>query len=211
MQVDLLFTPEFREQFAGGVVFEYNTELLNSLAPYPFSEYGPGNFGVGYFSPESCDDIETNCVYNRFPQFETLSAKYGDVDVSDEASLTDAPETGDPPECPSDFAPVSNFEWPSASVEDRSCPGKVFVTCPAVPDECTGLGVPFEAPPTISPQPTVAPTTLAPTTTMAPTTASPTGAPSTDSPTRTEESGANGMQSCVTVVALTWLLAGGWN
>lgn len=173
-QVDLLFTPAYREQFVGGVVFEYNTELINSLATYPFSGYAPGNFGLGYFTPEDCDDINTNCSYVPFPQYHTLSEKYLAVDVSDEPLLSEVSEEAlSPPECPDLFDPLINFDWPSAALADRSCPGPVYVTCPAVPDECTGLGVPYQAQPTDAPQPTEAPT-LAPTTeTQFPTTSEP--------------------------------------
>lgn len=160
-QVDALFSERYRQEFVGGVVFEYNTESLNSLAPYPFNEYGEGNFGLGYFEPESCDDIDTPCRFTPFSQFNVLSAKYAAVDTSTESLVSDTPDERPFRACPAQFPFLGSFAWPSSSLPDRECPGKVYVTCPGVPNECTGLGVPFqvEPPMTLAPFP---PTTLSP-------------------------------------------------
>ena len=39
--------PEYREQFAGGFVFEYSTEKIfaQESSPWPFREFGPQNSG----------------------------------------------------------------------------------------------------------------------------------------------------------------------
>ena len=62
-------------------MFEFSTEKVYAEAdsPYPFNTYGLGNYGVGYFAPEDCDDIDIPCEYVRFPQFDTLATKYANV------------------------------------------------------------------------------------------------------------------------------------
>jgi hypothetical protein len=141
--VDALFSSRYREVFVGGAVFEYSTELLYSLSPYPFTMFGQGNYGIGYFTPEKCDDITMPCVYQPFPQFAVLATKYGAVDISDEPNLKNYdPATETLPTCPSEIPPLSTFTWPSASLDDLSCPGPVYVECPNVPTECKTLPVP---------------------------------------------------------------------
>lgn len=154
-QVDALYSARYRQEFVGGVVFEYSTESINSLAPYPFKEYGEGNFGLGYFQPESCDDIETPCQFTPFPQFSILSNKYAEVDTSSEPILSDLPIEHLYHVCPAQFPLLGSYEWASSSMPDRECPGKVYVTCPGVPNECTGLGVPFQTTPPTSAAPQV--------------------------------------------------------
>jgi hypothetical protein len=49
-----------------------------------------------------------------------------------------------PPACPADFPPLQSYVWSTSATPNRECPGKVYVTCPAVPDECVSLGVPVQ-------------------------------------------------------------------
>jgi 1,3-beta-glucanosyltransferase GAS5 len=166
VDVDALFSSRYREEFVGGAVFEYSTELINSLSPYPFVTYGEGNYGIGYFTPEDCDEITTPCVYEPFPQFTTLATKYDAVDTSDEPNLKSYnPANLTFPTCPSLFPPLSNFTWPSASVADLSCPGIVYVECTNanVPAECSNLGIQSLTPMTPSPAAPAASPTKAPT------------------------------------------------
>ena len=148
LQVEALFSKEFREEFVGGFAFEYSTEkvLSEATSAYPFTTYGPQNTGVGYFTPETCDDVVTECEYKRFPQFDTLADKYQAVDTSDEAnaifykrSWPDDPQT---PECPDKFPPLSSFTWPSDSVALQECPVEVPVFCAGVPIECNVVTLP---------------------------------------------------------------------
>lgn len=160
IDVDALFTQRYRDTFVGGLVFEYSTELENSLSPYPFVTYGNGQFGIGYFTPENCDDLTIPCVYQPFPQFETLATKYAAVDVSDEPNIDDYVITDTShPQCPSHFPALSTLKWPSASTEDLACPNFVYVQCPNVPEECANLGIAtiLTAAPTTSPSPTKSP------------------------------------------------------
>jgi 1,3-beta-glucanosyltransferase GAS5 len=142
----VLFSDRFRNEFVGGVVFEYSTEKINSLAPYPFDQYGEGNFGLGYLTPEDCDDVSIPCQFTPFPQFSVLAAKYGAVDTTAEPMMSDdvAIDQQQPPSCPVQFPPLQSYEWPTSATSDRECPGQVYINCPSVPDECDGLGIPFQ-------------------------------------------------------------------
>ena len=167
VDVDALFSSRYREVFVGGAVFEYSTELINTVSTYPFTTFGQGNFGIGYLTPEECDDITIPCVYQPFPQFATLAAKYGAVDVSGEPNLSNYSPTANItlPSCPSEIPPLNSFTWASASTVDLSCPGLNYVDCPSIPTECANLGnkfltTPAPAAPTASPtkSPLVSPT-----------------------------------------------------
>lgn len=202
LQVQDLFAPEYRAQFVGGVVFEYNTEAINSAAPYPFTTYGPGNFGLGRFDPMDCNDVDIPCTFTPFPQFDTLTSRYAAVDTSEEVTLQNLIVTGEEiplPTCPAGLPRLDSFEWPV--VIDRECPGEVFVQCPdtTFPVECTNLGiqltgafldrtlVPSTTPTTASPAamlPTTAPTEIPAEITTDPTSVQPTESP-TESPVLT--------------------------
>jgi hypothetical protein len=177
LDVDALFSQRYRNALVGGIVFEYSTELIYSASPYPFVTFGTGNFGVGYFTPEDCDDITIPCVYIPYPQFEILASKYAAADFSDEPNIDDyvvADSTY--PQCPPQIPALNTFTWPSASTEDMACPNFVYLECPNVPEDCWNLGIESIA----TSQPT-APTSMSPT--NSPSTSaesiSPTNAPST--------------------------------
>jgi 1,3-beta-glucanosyltransferase GAS5 len=147
LQVEALYSKRFREQFAGGFVFEYSTEkkLAQETSPYPFNTFGPDNFGVGYFQPEDCDDVTTPCEYVPFPQFDTLAEKYEAVDTSDEANSVFYRRgwlNPDPPACPDKFPPLNTFVWPSDSVGSETCPVETPVFCPGVPVSCNVVTLP---------------------------------------------------------------------
>jgi hypothetical protein len=158
LQVDLLFSQRFRNEFAGGVVFEYSTEAINTLARPPYTTYGDGNYGVGFFEPDDCDDINIPCSYVPFPQFDTLAEKYAAVNTIDMPGLEEYVDIEMTlPVCPSPNPPLSSFTWASAEIEDRACPNPVFVFCPGVPTECSNFGMVL-ANPTLAPTVSVKPT-----------------------------------------------------
>jgi 1,3-beta-glucanosyltransferase GAS5 len=164
LDIDALFSSDYREEFAGGFVFEYSTEKVNAEAdsPYPFNSYGPGNYGVGYFAPEDCDDINIPCEFVRFPQFNTLAAKFESVDVSGEPALSGyTPPAETVPDCPATFYAVSAYTWPADNIENLVCWGDGGFTCPNTSCEST---------PTQPSQtnPAVEPSTLSPGSTAAP-------------------------------------------
>lgn len=189
LQVDAIFSSTYSAEFAGGFVFEYSTELVfaEHTSPYPFTTYGSGNYGVGYFSPETCSDIDINCTYVPFPQFDNLATKYAAVDTSFEPSIDSySPNPTNAPVCPAAIPPLSSFVWPAASVVDMACPTPLTVYCPNIPVECITTTVPGTTTPTTTP----GTTTDTPTTTPAngtPTTKKPASAPVASKPSSSQQ------------------------
>ncbi|KAG6594196.1 putative glycoside hydrolase [Phytophthora cinnamomi] len=92
LQTGWLYSSDFRKVFSGGFAFEYSTELQNSAfstpaSVYPFTSYGPQNYGLGYFSPADCDHTSVACVYNPMPNYDNLTAQYNATDISSESSM----------------------------------------------------------------------------------------------------------------------------
>jgi hypothetical protein len=166
LQVEALFSADYEEYFAGGIVFEFSAEKAfieeNSDASYPFREYSRFNWGLGYYTPEDCDDIDIACSFTPYPEFDTLAEKYAATSTSVSSDFdTYSPLDLDVTECPSNFPPLSSFTWESASIDDLDCVGPNYVfICPNSPPECVP---PFaQTPPAPSPPATIAPTTGAP-------------------------------------------------
>lgn len=123
----LLERPELRDIFAGGFVFEYSTEAENAKvhSPYPFKKFGKQNYGLGYFSPEHCDDINQPCEYNPFP-----SSKYLlDAFLSFRTVNLTTTYKYEPPMhrrgrsvCPSGFRSIYNFTWEADTNILDECP-----------------------------------------------------------------------------------------
>lgn len=130
LQVETLFSPVYLQEFTGGFVFEYSIERVNAMSPWPFEEFGSGRYGVGYFAPENCDDINITCSYVPTPEFENLSAAYAAVSVNTPPASSARSEVT---ECPEQFPALSSFDWSSDSVISRQCPQPVTVSCPVVP------------------------------------------------------------------------------
>jgi len=218
VQARALFTPEFSDVFAGGFVFEYSTEESLSTAeygapsPYPFTTYGRDNYGVGYFSPEFCDDVDTFCEYNPFPNYSTLQSIYTNANavgvVNRDSFVPDSDRIGRDT-CPEEIRNMKEFNWDMVDQqEDLQCATTAGWTCPnivpptalptaspttiptasptPIPTVVVTTETPVTSPPTrigATVSPTVPPTTAAPTT-AAPTTAMPTTAmPTTAIPT----------------------------
>ena len=132
-QAKWLYESDFQNVFAGGFVFEYSTELVNSksTSPFPFTAYGPQNFGVGYLSPENCDELDTKCIFNRMPNFDALQSSYA-IEASGSISKSGfeppASRTGRTT-CPSQFPKISDFSWESDDEDDLSCPNRISWSC----------------------------------------------------------------------------------
>jgi hypothetical protein len=89
LQAGWLYSSDFRNIFSGGFVFEYSTENANSnsTSPYPFKKFGAQNYGLGYFSPETCNHGTIPCVYNPMPNFNNLAGQYKAINVSGESNM----------------------------------------------------------------------------------------------------------------------------
>ncbi|CAB9528183.1 1,3-beta-glucanosyltransferase gel2 [Seminavis robusta] len=123
----LLEEKELRDQFAGGFAFEYSIEMQNAIgdSPYPFAQWGAQNYGIGYLSPEDCDDVDIPCQYNPEPSFDYLQAAYRNSTVLDPTNIRNfsIPETRQSrTTCPSQFPPISSFKWRSDRVRNLKCP-----------------------------------------------------------------------------------------
>jgi hypothetical protein len=137
LQAGWLHTKAFRDVFAGGFVFEYSTENANakSESAFPFTSYGPQNYGLGYYSPANCDHDTVKCTYNPMPNYDSLKAQYTKVDTSDEpkmAKFTSASDRSSPPTCPPDFPTLASIAWDADKQKSIACPSKTLsFTCPS--------------------------------------------------------------------------------
>jgi 1,3-beta-glucanosyltransferase GAS5 len=123
----LLEEPTLRDQFSGGVVFEYSIEMENAKteSPYPFHKFGHQNYGVGYYGPEHCDDVNIPCAYHPMPSYDMLKEHYTKSKVSKLANLMDFeadPYRMEPSQCPRRFPLLSDFVWEADKMADVRCP-----------------------------------------------------------------------------------------
>lgn len=128
-------SPDYSEYFAGGFAFEYSTENANSKSTsvFPFTEFGPQNYGLGYLSPENCDDVTVNCEYEQMPNFNFLAAAYKQTGKSSEPTLTTFKPAADrlgPSECPPDYLPIGDLKWAGGKDPLTKCPAAVKFQCP---------------------------------------------------------------------------------
>ncbi|GMF56662.1 unnamed protein product [Phytophthora fragariaefolia] len=136
LQAGWLYSSDFRKVFSGGFVFEYSTELQNSAyskpaSAYPFTSYGPQNYGLGYFSPADCDHDEVPCVYNPMPNYNNLATQYNATSVATETSMSAFTiDRTTLPSCPAGIPALSSITWDSDSAASLTCPTEVqALTC----------------------------------------------------------------------------------
>lgn len=63
-------------QMVGGNVFEFSTEIANTIAKKLTKEADAGRYGIGYFSPDTCDNVNTSCEYKEYPEYANLKKAY---------------------------------------------------------------------------------------------------------------------------------------
>ncbi|CAI5730619.1 unnamed protein product [Peronospora destructor] len=102
-------------------------------SPYPFTKYGPQNYGTGYYSPEDCDHKTVPCVFNPMPNFFNLAKQFNATDVSGEPKMDDfTPKRTKLPSCPDKFPALADVKWEADSVASLTCPSTVQqFKCPA--------------------------------------------------------------------------------
>ena len=184
LQTQAFYRTRYLEEMTGGFVYSYSTEKNWSQAPWPFTQSAHGNFGIGYFSGEFCDDVTNLCEYVRFPQFDSLATTYGAINVTEPPNAVGRNTT----QCPTSIASVDDFVWPTDTQDPWPCPDPFVVYCPFTP-ECAPTAAPTASAspsgtPTTSPtdQPSRHPSSL-PTTSPSHQQPDPTARPS-DQPTR---------------------------
>ncbi|KDO33565.1 hypothetical protein SPRG_19197 [Saprolegnia parasitica CBS 223.65] len=155
------------DALAGGVAFEFSTENANSMAdaPYPFTSHGAQNYGLGYFSPATCNHGSVPCVYNDMPNFKSLAQQYASRTTNALASKDQytALRT-QPPSCPTGFAALKSITWAPDAAPNLQCPNYTQVA--VCPGESPGAGHLDGTNSTITPMPlillTTAPASMAP-------------------------------------------------
>lgn len=120
-------SPDYSEYFSGGFAFEYSTENANSKSTsvFPFTEFGPQNYGLGYLTPEDCDDVTKDCEYQQMPNFNSLAAAYKQTGKSSEPTLTTFKPAADrlgPSECPPDYLSIGDITWAGGKDPLSKCP-----------------------------------------------------------------------------------------
>jgi len=126
LQVDAIYSPDYIDVFAGGVVFEYSAEKYivdtsDQGKPWPYNEFMKLQYGVGFFSPVDCDHLGSACIYTPYPEFNLLREKLENIDVSFMPNFDAYVPKGEIPECPLDLPSLSDFYWPSDDAEDLPC------------------------------------------------------------------------------------------
>ncbi|GAB9469655.1 1,3-beta-glucanosyltransferase [Globisporangium polare] len=65
------------DEIVGGNVFEFSTEVANLKVSKTLTKTkDPGKFGIGYFSPDTCDHDTVPCVFNKYPEYDNLKTAY---------------------------------------------------------------------------------------------------------------------------------------
>lgn len=138
-----MFEPGMNDTLAGGFVFEYSVEAPNAIVPYPFTNYSAGNYGVGYFSPANCNNVNITCSYTPKPEFYNLQKEYAATKTRGTYNLS----TFSPPAdrlqhspCPSGWMGLDDFTWEADSVANLYCPGVSSFTCPGAPSYSYTVG-----------------------------------------------------------------------
>lgn len=132
--------PQIQDDFAGGFVFEYSLEKAIAQTPYPFREFGEANYGIGYLSPEQCDDVTIMCEYNRTPAFYNLKKAFAHAKHNPTVTLENfEPQPGRTGRstCPPEFPPIDSFHWKPDMEFSISCPSveQSQWTCPKEEEE----------------------------------------------------------------------------
>lgn len=68
---------EMTDEIVGGNVFEFTTEIANLVESKTLTKTGDaGKYGVGYFSPDDCDNDAVECVFTPYPEYDNLKTAY---------------------------------------------------------------------------------------------------------------------------------------
>jgi len=131
--------PKLQNLFAGGFAFEYSIESDNAHTPFPFKEFGEQNYGIGYLSPEDCDDVTIMCKYEKTPSFYNLAQAYANITADNSTTL----DTFVPPKnrtkrskCPAHFPDIHSFRWQADWEPSRRCPSIGTKPCQNEGDFC---------------------------------------------------------------------------
>jgi len=144
---------EMMSQIVGGNVFEFSTEMIHlkggstslDMSMAHLSNVGDsylpcrdahiseltkkqdaGKYGVGYFQPDNCDNVDIPCEYVPYPEFDNLKKQYGETKNST-LSIKDYDAPKKILECPStmsiDLPPTPDVKIYECSVAQPVCNG----------------------------------------------------------------------------------------
>lgn len=142
----LVTEPDLRQQFSGGLVFEYSTELQNAIgtSAYPFTTFGAQNYGIGFFEPQDCDDVSKMCTFKPLPNYYNLQAVLNRTSGVASATINsfNVPRRRQKrSKCPKQFKPLSSYNWKADDRNDLPCPrigSDSSFTCPINLDALRG-------------------------------------------------------------------------
>eukprot|EP00980_Cylindrotheca_fusiformis_P007448 scaffold1537_cov108-Cylindrotheca_fusiformis.AAC.7 len=123
----MLTQKDLRDTFAGSFAFEYSIEKANAgqESPYPFQKFGKQSYGIGYFEPEFCNDVNIPCQYRPLPSFDFLKEAFDTSDMypptTEDKFVVPSYRKGRT-ECPESFPSISSLTWDADEWQSLSCP-----------------------------------------------------------------------------------------
>jgi hypothetical protein len=117
------------EEIVGGNVFEFTTELTNLKGSKTLSkEKDAGKFGIGYFTPETCDHDTVPCVFTPYPEYDNLKTAYTTTKNSSVTLSSYTPKRDTVLSCPTTMSttlpPTPGVDILSCTVAQPVCNGK---------------------------------------------------------------------------------------
>lgn len=114
-------------EIVGGNVFEFTTEIPNTLSKDVLKTDDPGRYGIGYFMPATCDHDTVPCVFTPYPEYSRLKEAYT---TTKEATLKMSEYTVDRTNvlaCPSNYS--SSLQPMPSSITPLSCRNDEMPVC----------------------------------------------------------------------------------
>ncbi|DBA00066.1 TPA: hypothetical protein N0F65_003732 [Lagenidium giganteum] len=120
--------PEMMDQIVGGNVFEFVTEIPNTVAKALTKEKDNGRYGVGYFDPLTCDHFTIPCKFKPYPEYDNLKKAYSTTKNSTLTLKEYTPTRNNILKCPgnvtSKLPPMPKVDTLKCSVNQPTCNGK---------------------------------------------------------------------------------------
>ncbi|TMW59282.1 hypothetical protein Poli38472_004351 [Pythium oligandrum] len=118
---------EMTDQIVGGNVFEFVTEIPNTVAKKLTKEADEGRYGVGYYSPLTCDHDKVPCVFTPYPEYENLKKAYTTTKAAtlkmDDYKITRTKIASCPSNITADLQPMPKVETLKCTVAQPVCSG----------------------------------------------------------------------------------------
>eukprot|EP00644_Phytophthora_capsici_P019443 jgi/Phyca11/537855/estExt2_fgenesh1_pg.C_PHYCAscaffold_4030001 len=119
---------EMTAEIVGGNVFEFVTELHNTVAKKVTKTSDTGRYGIGFFSPDNCDHDKVPCEFNKYPEYDNLKKAYNTKISSSVTFDNYSPERTAILECPknitADLPPMPKGDTMKCSTTQPTCDGE---------------------------------------------------------------------------------------